>query len=466
MRKCLFLFWLFLTLWVLGSQTARACSCVRLGPTTCPDFKVGGTSFVGTVIDIENPAADTKGADQSGESRYRFRIDENINGVVAKELDVYSGRGGADCSVHFQLGKSYFVDPYSNDGRLFATICSDTQPAADAEPMLSELRARRDGKKYASVYGILRRTQQPYVWTSSDNFDRPLAGVTIELHGKSHILSTQTDQAGVYRFYSVPADTYHFGATLPPNLELAQSILNDPLPPITLPDNACYEQDIDAFPTGRIRGRVIGPDDKPLKNAAVSLFRMDRYKQEDMGWWEYQDEQNGYFEFNHVTPGTYVVVFNNPNNSDPDIPYPRTFYPGTPTIETALPIAIADDQQILNADIHVFGGSPTRLLTVRVNWSENPPPSDVYVTAEASEGAQPIAKKLSPGVYQLTLFRAGRYSIFAEQDCGLRWEGDTGKPIGARETERMIIDGSDDRTTEITLSLQDRACKPYSQQKH
>jgi hypothetical protein len=436
MRIRFFLFWLFLALWVFGSQAARACSCSRVGPTTCPDFKTGGTSFVGTVIDIENPAVEGRGVDQSGESRYRFRVDENISGAVAKELDVYSGRGGADCSYHFQLGKSYFVNPYSNDGRLFATVCSDTQPAADAEPMLSELRARRDGKKYASVYGILRRAQQPYIWTSSDDFERPLPGITIELHGESHILSTQTDQAGVYRFYGVPADAYHFAATLPPNLELAQSILNDPLPPVALPDNACYEQDIDALPTSRIRGRVIGPDGKPLKNADVALFRKDRYKQEEMGWWEYQDEQNGHFEFDHVTPGTYVVVFNNSNKSDPDIPYPRTFYAGTPTIETALPITIGDDQQILDADIHVFGGSPTRLLTVRVNWPESPTPDDVYVTAEASDGAQPVAQKLSPGVYRLTLFRAARYSILLNKTVDFGGRVTLGDPLGlGRQSE-------------------------------
>jgi hypothetical protein len=461
-RTCIRLVLIFVASWTFSAQVSRACSCSEGGPGTCPEFKKTGTSFVGTVIDIENPADERSGADQSGVSRYRFRVDENIHRVDVKEVDVYSGRGGADCSYHFQLGKTYFVNPYRKDGRFFATICSDTRPVENAEPLLSELRARRDGKSYASVYGVLRRRQRAYAWTSYEDYDRPLIGVAVELRGENQTLSAQTDQSGIYRFYGVSAGTYYFAATLPPNLKLAQTILNDPIPPITVPDHACYQVNINALPTGRIRGRVIGADGRPLKNADVALFRQDRYKEAEMGWWEFQSEEQGYFEFDLVTPGKYVVVFHNSNRSDPDIPYPRTFYPDSPDFDRALPITIGEGQQVLNADIHVAGGSPTRRLTVRVNWSESPTPDDVYVTATASAGDSPLAKEVSPGVYQLTLFRGVRYTVFAEQDCGLRWDGDTGTPIGARGTERIEVEGSDNRTEEITLSLQDKTCKPYT----
>jgi hypothetical protein len=424
-------------------------------------LKETGIAFLGTVIDIENPADETFGANQEGTSRYRFRVDENFNGVETNEVDIYSGRGGADCSYHFQRGESYFVTPYQNGEQLAATVCSDTQHAADAGPLMSELRARRDGKPHASLYGVLRRTQQPYGWTALEGYDRPLPGITVELHGAEHVFSAQTDQNGVYRFYGLPADTYHFAAELPANLEIAQTILSEPQPPVTLPENACYQQDIDALPTGRIRGRVVGPDGKPLKNADVALFRADRYKQEDMGWWEYQDEEKGYFEFQHVSPGKYVIVFHNSNRSDPDMPFPRTFYPAALDVKSATPIAIEEGQQVLNADIHVAGGPATRAVTVRVHWTEKPTPDDVFVSAQSSDGSLAFAERLSPGVFQITVFRGVRYSIYAHQDCGMQWEGDVGKPIGARETARVDVDGSDDRVPEVGLSLQDRTCKPY-----
>ncbi|HKW61804.1 MAG TPA: hypothetical protein VJN89_04595 [Candidatus Acidoferrum sp.] len=89
----------------------------------------------------------------------------------------------------------------------------------------------------------------------------------------------------------------------------------------------------------------------------------------------------------------------------------------------------------------------------------------VLVSAQAADGSQSFAKKLSPGVFQVMVFRGVRYTIYAEQDCGLRWEANTGTPIGNRETERIEVDGSDSRIADVTLSLQDATCKPYQREK-
>jgi hypothetical protein len=286
----------------------------------------------------------------------------------------------------------------------------------------------------------------------------------VELKSPERTVTSQTDVNGVFRFYGLPAGTYHFAAELPQNLQLAETILSEPPQPITVPENACYQQDPDALPIGRIHGRVLGPDGLPLKNADVALFRADRYKENEMGWWEFQGEEKGYFEFNNVSPGRYVIVFHNSNRPDPDIPYPRTFYPGASDLKSALPIILEEGQQISNADIHLSGGSDTRTIIVKVHWNQSSTPNDVFVFATASDGDTPSAKKLSPGVFQITIFRQARYSIVAKQDCGLRWEGNTGKPIGRRETERIELNGADIRTTEVNLSLQDPSCKPYSVQ--
>jgi hypothetical protein len=99
-----------IALFVVGTFCAErlpACSCVvvaGLRASNCADLKPIGPSFVGTVIDIENPPNERRVANESGLSRYRFRIDENISGFEEKEVDIYSGRGGADCSYHFRMG--------------------------------------------------------------------------------------------------------------------------------------------------------------------------------------------------------------------------------------------------------------------------------------------------------------------------------------------------------------------------
>src|SRR6185369_7028237 len=104
------------------SQVSLACSCGSSGPQPCHGLSTTEVAFVGTVLDIENPPPDDGGLGGPGLSRYHFRVDENIAGTKSMEIDVYSGRGGADCSYHFRLSQQYLVFPYKgDDSRLFAT---------------------------------------------------------------------------------------------------------------------------------------------------------------------------------------------------------------------------------------------------------------------------------------------------------------------------------------------------------
>src|ERR1700733_11481651 len=173
---------------VVGTCCAErlpACSCGTVHrPSNCADVKPIGPSFVGTVIDIENPPDERRGADQSGLSRYRFRIDENISGFEQREIDIYSGRGGGDCSYHFAFGKRYFVSPYkgtatlmamygAEPGKLIATICTATRPTSSATVLLEELRARKRGG--ATVMGVLKTEPGP------NDYNHLIPDATVEL---------------------------------------------------------------------------------------------------------------------------------------------------------------------------------------------------------------------------------------------------------------------------------------------
>jgi hypothetical protein len=182
------------------AHRSLACSCVHSSKATgnCADLKATGPSFVGTVIDIENPPDERRFADQSALSRYRFRVDENISGFEEKEVDVYSGRGGGDCSYHFRMAQSYLVTPCkgtademafygAEPGKLMAGICTETQPVANAVALLAELRARKRG---SVVEGVLRTKEQP------NDYNHEMPDITVELRGKDTTLSTQTDTGG------------------------------------------------------------------------------------------------------------------------------------------------------------------------------------------------------------------------------------------------------------------------------
>ena len=398
----------------------------------------------------EQPGSNKPGAGRSGITRYRFRVDENFNGAEAKEVDVYTDSNG-DCGYSFEAGTAYLVNPRVDGARWFAMQCSWIQPAATAGLLISELRALRDRVPHASIYGVLQRTQAGAdMW---DDYDRPLAGITVDLKGEEHWLSAVTDGDGIYRFYSVPADTYRFHAALPPGLELAQT---DPRPTI-LPENACYQKDLEAFPIAKIRGRVLGPDGAPLKHAQVALFRADQYSEDSAGWLENQDAVTGYFEFAYVVPGAYLLVFHDSDEADPDDPYPRTFYPASPDRKNAQPVIVEEGQQIVVADIHAGAPRPTRTLTVHLFDGAEPAREDSSVIAEGEEGDQPSEEKVSPGLYRVTLFQGERYEVFAQRACATSVEG--APVIGYLQSHTAQIESSD-ANTEITLNFTDSTCRP------
>jgi hypothetical protein len=345
------------------SGWVSACSCVTLeepNPKPCARIHAAETIFVGTVLDIENPPFEISPENpQISVSRYRFRVDENISGFRAGDVvDVYSGRQGADCGYHFKKGQRYLVFPFrgAEGDRYFASICSQTGPIDNSTTLLEQLRAARDADRVGSIYGVLQAGQRPYLSAADPRTPDPLRDVPFELSDGIHELRSATDNQGTFAVYSLPPGTYHLSASLPPDLEFARPGSNEPPAPITVAAGDCSSYDLIALPTGRIRGRVIGLNGESLPLARVQLFRRDKYQSAPllMTWEELQSDK-GYFEFVHVSPGDYVLVFNNNEERKNGFSTPRCFYPGVSEIGAASNIHIAPGQKVFDADIHIRG---------------------------------------------------------------------------------------------------------------
>ena len=440
----------------LLTATGWACSCSGPQPVACPGLGGSGFIFVGTVVGIENPPPPDSDrlASRSGVSRYTFRVDETITPSKDSEVVVNSGRGGADCSWHFLQGKQYLVYAYGaeRDG-LHTNICSPTRSIEHATAILPQLRAMRDGQPVANLFGTLRRVQQPYTSIQLEDFDQPLGEAKVRLVSKARRLETTTDEQGVFAFYDVPGDEYRFSADVPASFELAQTILSEPLPPVKLAARACFEHDLEALPTGRIRGRVVGPDGRTVPNVSVELYRAELYKDGQPGWWEFQGDEG--FEFQHVAEGDYVVVFNRMDRLDPGAPYPRTFYRNSPDFVRADRIHLSPGESLSEVRIEVSGGRQTRELRVRVAGSK--PDTIVFVSAKGTEGDSPFAKEIEPGLYLIPLLLEARYTISAREYCGSVCKDNVCRGASAR-TPNVVVDGADSHTYEIVLTFARDAC--------
>lgn len=345
---------------LMTAVSISACTCITVSdPNAPPCGKIGPAEviFVGTVLDIENPPYEvSKENPEALQSRYRFRIDERIAGLEGQqEIDIYSGSGGGgDCTYQFKRGEQYVVFPSRNGlGQLIATICSATSPVALAQAILPPLRAARDKGTVGSVYGVLQVGQQPFLSVTDDVAPRPLQYANMSLRSDTRVFAVRTDSNGAFAIYSVPPGTYHVTAELPPNMEFARPILNGPPDPLILAAGDCSEYNSTALPTARIRGRVLGAHGKPLKFAEAELFRPEKYQPTPllMTWQEVQD-QKGFFEFDHVGPGDYLLVYKDEDPQTGEL-ISLCFYPGVPDVGRAEHVHIEGGQQVLAADIHL-----------------------------------------------------------------------------------------------------------------
>ncbi|MGA8038423.1 MAG: hypothetical protein WA823_11550 [Candidatus Acidiferrales bacterium] len=457
---------------------AFGCTCSKLPPGTCPGLQADDVVFTGTVIDIEvlKPAASgtpDAGADTSGTqgggaqdaatpiTRYRFRVDERFAGAGEATIDIFSGGDDGDCGYNFKLGDQYIVfTQQETEGRLFATICNGTRPSSQGRALVPQLRAMKTHEHVASVFGVLRRADPPLLAPSDDPED-PLPNIKLKLRSKDDRFSSSTGPDGVYTFYDVHAGEYSYTADLPARFEFTQKTLKGGLPPFRIPSGACYEYNVDALPTGKIRGAVLGPDGKPLKIASVELYRSDKYDNDKPGLWGFQGSANpgakeSGFEFDHIGAGDYLLVFNRTDRKDPNSPYARTFYPGAPDPADAKVIHLKDGEQLLHANVKLGEAYPTRKVKVALKWQDGRPPGDVTVMGKAEDGGNPSAQKIGEGLYEFTILENAKYTFSAWEDLDPQHtsqkHGEQSCTVPARiDAAAATIDGADESANEVTL---------------
>ncbi len=487
-RRCLAPLGLLL---VLTAAPAFGCTCSKLPPGTCPGLQADDVVFTGTVIDIEvlKPAANASGAQDPGTdatgtqdaatpiTRYRFRVDERFAGAGEATIDIFSGGDDGDCGYNFKLGDQYIVfTQQETEGRLFATICNGTRPASEGRALVPQLRAMKTHERVASVFGVLRRSDPPLLAPSDDPED-PLPNIKLKLRSKDDRFSSSTGPDGVYTFYDVHAGEYSYTADLPARFEFTQKTLKGGLPPFRIPSGACYEYNVNALPTGKIRGAVLGPDGKPLKIASVELYRSDKYDNDKPGLWGFQGSasdgggKNTGYEFDHVGAGDYLLVFNRTDRKDPNSPYARTFYPGVASASDAKVIHLKDGQQLLNANIKLGEAYPTHKIKVALKWQEGRPAGDVTVMGAAEEGGNPSAQKIGEGLYEFTILGNAKYTFSAWEDLDPQHagqkHGDQSCTVPARiDAAPVTIDGADESAKEVTLLFVMPPCNAAPAQEH
>ena len=487
-------FFFFLLLVMAYATPSWACYCYDIGPRPCQLLKEPEAVFVGKVVAIENPppAPETRD-DAKGVTRYRLTVDENFKSVNSAEIDVYSGRGGGDCSYHFKLNERYLVyATVGKDGSLHVSSCSSTRPLDTASSLVLQLRAARDRQPVASLFGTVRREQLNYPSAVVPGYDGPVQNTEVRLvSSEGKLVITHTDEQGNYAFYNLAPGTYAFDADLPkgtgsredkligvsidpPEAGLfeAGASLRDYLKPVKvtggypnvmqLPAAACEEHNEQALPLGKIRVRVVRPDGTPVSSddpgTSVALFTADHYVRSGG---RYGDVAAGLAEFGNLAPGDYIIVFNDnevidlnllrqDNNAESNESFHRTFYPDVKDPEHAVRIHISEQNQLANVEMTVRDPIVRRRLTIRLAWQGTPPENaPLFVLAQSDTIQYTVVQREEPGVFVANIRTDAHYWFHGESSCG---------PFRPVETEAVMVDGADGAVHEVNLLLSRQLC--------
>ncbi len=119
----------------LFTQAAFGCSCITVESSEKDPRKIResvrrfylkefkGALFTGTVLKIEKVQNKIDDDRYVLESKVTIEVEKHWIGVSNPTIVLYTGVGGGDCGVSFEVGQKYFFNPQYIQGRLSSTIC-------------------------------------------------------------------------------------------------------------------------------------------------------------------------------------------------------------------------------------------------------------------------------------------------------------------------------------------------------
>jgi len=406
---------------------------------SCSLKDMGDVIFVGTLV--------------SDDETFHFQVEEAFKGVKRSTIDVFP-RPVVEGGTGFNgSGKRYLVfgQRMTMPDRSVVTYVGGCPyqmvELYRAGALLGQLRRQANGRRVQAVFGRLtEETDDPSLPDGP-----PVPNVTVRLTSAHHTYTGRTQADGSYAIDGVAEGTYEMEADLPPGLEIGKINYFD-AEPLEIEKRSCQVVDAVVLPSGRVGGRVIGPDGRLRDETRVDLYPAAfvdlRYPGMSVpdGW-----VKAGKFTFQHLPPGDYVLVFGK-DGIDPANPFPRTFYPDAADLEHAGIIHLSPGQRILDADIHLPAALPVHTVTITLAWNGNRPADNRDPTFNTqTDGSVSRTHAGSDGTYAIDVLPGHTYRFTAEVSC---YAGS-----GSLKSDTVSVDAGTGPASAITLTFPNRACR-------
>ncbi len=390
-------------------ERAEACSCIQPGPP-CEAFWSTDVVFSGLVSEVATvESQDPK--EQWNRRRVRFTVEERLRGIDEPKAEVWTGLGGGDCGYAFAVGERYLVYAYRNKetGRLGTGICSRTRRVADAAEDLAYIHSLASAAPGGTISGVvsLRRhsanPDQRYETT-------PIEGVRIDVEGGSTRRSAVTDVQGRYVLAGLPEGEYRVVA------RFASGLVPDEGRTVSVHDRGCAEIPLGTTPDGRVRGRVLDEDGKPLASVRVDLVPVDAERYTPEGEMAFTTD-DGTFSFEQPRPGRYVLGVNVNDVPTLERPFQSTYYPDAANRADAAVLVVEEGKTLDGYSLRMSRPLAERTIEGAVTWPDGRPVRDAHVTLTDSAlpevGTQFSAMTDAKGRFSVKALRDRDYLVWA-----------------------------------------------------
>lgn len=381
MRQILPIFALLFALLFAFPVSTEACSCIASGPP-CQSFWNTDAIFSGQVTEIADTPVKSKDSAFPFRTRtIRFTVNESFRGMDEKIVEVTTGIGGGDCGFAFQTGQSYLVYAYrtKEDNKLRTGICTRTRLLSQASEDLEYFRGLKNAKSGGMIFGTVMKRHV----RKNDEYKppTPLEHILLTFQRDGNSYEALTDDKGEYRLSNLGAGEYKVRLTVPNNLwgfEDEQTI--------KVPEKGCAVASFDLETKTFLSGKILNEQSLPAAKIAVNLIPVDqineRHQKDNL--FASTDEE-GRFIFRSIPSGTYYLGIRLDRLGSTDLPYPRTFYPGTLDIKNAVLVTINEGQVIENYDFAIPKKLTTRKIEGAVFLPDGKPAAKANICIEEVE---------------------------------------------------------------------------------
>jgi hypothetical protein len=247
----------------------------------------------------------------------------------------------------------------------------------------------------------------------------PLIGIRIVIQSGKKKLEVITDRDGRYEVKGLLPGQYKVAIDLPQNLGAwSDTDTADRFGSYSgnqdtrVFDRGCVRKDFFVLSDGRISGRIVDSDGRPVAEQGVVLARAESPEETWSAW----SGKDGRFEFRLVQPGRYLLGINLDGPPRSVNPYPRTYYPGVSDPSLASIVGVGDGTKLKGFDMSLPKALIVETLDGLVTWPDGRPVAGALVLAglENFPGKFPERTTAdSAGHFTLKLINGLKYSLWA-----------------------------------------------------